>query len=654
MFNNKEKLRNQTCLVLKRCSSAPQTGTSMENQGRTTEQAITELALHLVYEELLEGVTGSVPGNRDDIDRIIDRKRTDNDFTVLLLQDTSRFTRAGQGHGQKLLYELRSAGILVYFAAEDLLVDDDMSEMYAGFLFAAARHAVKQLSYNATVGSTNSFLAQRSPCSHRPPFGLDRMYSDGGVDRHIIRNMPDGTQQQLDPATGALIRTFGRNEKKGVPAHYIKQKSEQIRLVPGDPKAVATVHLIFHLFFGEGLSYRAIARCLNDAGTPSPMGKEWYPNSVDNLAKNPIYLGRGIRNRITDAIYFKSAEGQPKPSNVTLKELAENSHVKKRRRPREEWLERPQPHLADFLPEHIRPLASKHVERYLDSIADGKDPVPNRDRHKNSAFILKGILRSKQGHYLITGRVRGKSGHEVRYYEVSRSKSVPKTNSELSGSVRAEPAEAAVLEVVCETLINRPGLEQKIKELVTAHRRQHDDDGRDRGQLEREVQRKQKQLALLSDDVSLDDDDPITRKVSALRAEIRALKIRLAEVETPCAPPAKDGAAAAAKLAKELAKFGQAPDPADIPHVQRMLRLLVGRMEADLRTKEIDLELSLPSWVGETLAHRGPVGLVELSACRPFNQTNPENRLILGVFHCGYKPTPEEKCFKCRRLPKAA
>ena len=115
MFNNADKLRGQP----QRCSSGPQIATSITNQRKTTDQAIREYDLFVVDAVDLEGVTGSIPGNRDDIDRIIARKKNLNDFKILVVQDATRFTRAGQGHGQNCSYELRAVGILVYFVAED-------------------------------------------------------------------------------------------------------------------------------------------------------------------------------------------------------------------------------------------------------------------------------------------------------------------------------------------------------------------------------------------------------------------------------------------------------------------------------------------------------------------------------------------------------
>lgn|SRR5690606_23591897 len=85
------KIRGLNAIVLKRCSGAAQIATSITNQGTTTDDCVKTHNIRVVHEEALEGVTGSVPGNRTDIDRIIARKKSKNDFDLLLVQDTTRF-----------------------------------------------------------------------------------------------------------------------------------------------------------------------------------------------------------------------------------------------------------------------------------------------------------------------------------------------------------------------------------------------------------------------------------------------------------------------------------------------------------------------------------------------------------------------------------
>src|SRR5205823_6279682 len=140
-------------------------------------------------------------------------------------------------------------------------------------------------------GNTNSFLDGRSPHCRVPIYGLDRMYSVDGKDIHRIRSLADGTQLMLDPASDEILRRFGKNVKGKSPEHYIKQKNEVVRLVPGDPQHVAIVILIFQLVYIERRSFHSIAKQLNDAGKVSPRGTEWEGSAVMDISINRTYVG---------------------------------------------------------------------------------------------------------------------------------------------------------------------------------------------------------------------------------------------------------------------------------------------------------------------------------------------------------------------------
>jgi len=648
------KIRGMHCVVLKRCSSSAQVATSITNQGLITEDCIRENELHVVHEELLEGVTGSIPGNRTDIDTIIHRKKTRSDFELLVVQDATRFTRAGQGHGQKLIYDLRAAGILVYFLAENILVDSEMAEMYISFLFSAAKESVKRIAYGATSGTTNSFLAGRSPYSRKPPYGIDRMYSENNEDQHFIRNLPDGTQEQWNAKTDELIRRFGCNTRRGIPNHYLKQKSEQVRLIPGDSKLVAVVVLIFHLHDVQHKSPHKIATHLNDTGIASPSGREWSTSVVRHILRNPIYVGRGIRYRRKTGIFFNGGEAQPIPSEVDMAELANRRRPRQRRRTRDQWVEQAQPQLAEFLPPEVRKLATARIERYLDSIADGKSPHPQRDRHLQSQYLLKRILRSKQGHHPMTGRQSGKKGHTHRYYAVSRAQSVPKSNDLLRRRIPAQPLEKAVMEILRATLLNKPDLMAGLKQML-ANQQKQQPERQNVEEYRKELKRCRNQLALLADDVDVEnEDDALSRKVSEIKRKISALEQRVKYAQTDPQRPRSESKVSIEKLANDLQEFGQKLDPMDVPGIAKLLELLVERMEVDLETGEVEIVFALPSWMAQACGSSSQVGLDALSVYRPIIETHPENGVILAVFACKREAVPRHACFKCHRLPLAA
>jgi DNA invertase Pin-like site-specific DNA recombinase len=648
---NHPNIKNAVCAVLRRSSSGSQ-GTSIGNQGKTIDSAIAEHHLTIAYEEVLDGVSGSVPGNRTDIDRIIEQKRQHGRFKLLLVPDASRFTRAGASHGAKLLYDLRAAGLIVLFVAEDILVHDELSAMYISFLLHAAHETAKAISRNGTNGTTHSFLAGRSPYTRRPPMGMDRMYSLDGQDLHIIRNLPDGTQSMLHPITGEWIRSFAKNLKKGMPNHYIKQKNEKVRLVRSDPQSIATIHLIFHLCHVEKRSCCSIAKELNDRAIPSASGKEWHTSTVRKIVLNPAYVGRGIRYLTARGIYHVGGADSATPSGVDLEELAMRASVRTQMRPEEDWREQDMPELYDFLPEEVRPMVIAKIKTHLASIADGKPTRPNRDRHLKSEYLLKGILRSKQGGHKMTGK-KSKSG---RNYRVSRASNVPKSNNELRHFIPAEATERTVLEMMSLAFSDQGVIDKALRRAIQQHHRVAKQTPTNAATVQKLLERKRRQLTILADDIVGDerDDDPVMHKVAALRREIGELKNQLTMATSQ---PISDPSMGIERLAKDLRKFvlattkNAAIAPDDVPHVRAILSVLVGKLEVDLATKELEIEFSLPSWVPQALQSR-QVGLDELPASNPFIEAHPENRVILGAFRCDGQGRP--LCYSCRRSRKAA
>src|SRR5881227_615473 len=120
------KLLNKSAVLLMRCSTDPQIATSIKNQNVSVEKTIADNNVSIVKQIKLEGVTGSIPGARTDIDEIIQLKRDGVPFDLLIVPSIDRFTRAGQGHGAHFFWELEKAGIVTYFVAENLFSDDRM------------------------------------------------------------------------------------------------------------------------------------------------------------------------------------------------------------------------------------------------------------------------------------------------------------------------------------------------------------------------------------------------------------------------------------------------------------------------------------------------------------------------------------------------
>ena len=298
------KLLDKSPVLLMRCSTDPQIATSLKNQNTSVEKTIRDNQIVTVKTIELQGVTGSISGARTDIDDIIALKRKGVHFDLLIVPSVDRFTRAGQGHGGRMFWDLEDAGIVTYFVAENLFSDDRMHRYIISFMLDAAQQSVVSNCRAALIGNTNSYLNGRSPHCRVPVYGLDRMYSVDGKDIHRIRSLTDGTQLMLNPVGDEVIRRFGKNVKGKAPEHYIKQKNESVRLVPGDPKHVAVVNLIFQLVYIERRSFHSIAKMLNNDGVLSPRGVLWEGSTVMGISDNrtPSSVLAGIRGRLCSGL----------------------------------------------------------------------------------------------------------------------------------------------------------------------------------------------------------------------------------------------------------------------------------------------------------------------------------------------------------------
>lgn len=87
--------------------------------------------------------------------------------------------------------------------------------------------------------------------------------------------------------------------------------------------------------------------------------------------------------------------------------------------------------------------------------------------------------------------------------------------------------------------------------------------------------------------------------------------------------------------------------------VRQIIRLLIGRMEVDLTTREVEIDLRLPDWLAGSLSRQPMMGLKAMLACKPFNQTQRDDGPELAIFRCE-QTAKRSVCFDCQRVRMAA
>ncbi len=625
-----KKLEGKRYIELTRCSSAGQIDTSIDAQHVLVEQYAREHGMVRAGVVELAGVSGSIPGIRTDIDQIICRKREQDDFEVLLLQDCTRFTRAGTAHGMSMIYELRAAGVQVVFVKDDA-PDGELGDVLQSMRLYASNEQVRSLSHNVTRGLSFSLYEGRSAHCKSPPYGLDRLYTaEDGTPKHIVRNLPDGTQVKLTgDGSGTVVERFGRNEKSGVPAHYIKQKNERIVLVPGDPECVKVMQEIFRRHFQDGWGYGRIAQDLNDRGIAAPRGGLWYSVTVRGILLNPIYLGTGLANLFTSAIYYARGQNGPIERNSSTTKLA-NGRPAREVRLASDWFEREEPALKGMLDESLRPAAEAKQKKRLDALATGQTQRKHRSRHTDSDFILTGILTAKQSGLPMSGRRTGKPGMKWRSYQITRAQGAPSSKVPKT-MIGAEPLERAVVGALQLILFEADHLRPQIEKMAREELRRDRSGRKDAAKLQAEKDLLAKRIRFAI--ANLDDvgKEAVKSDLQAWQARIRAIDAEMRRaVEVSLAPD--DPAAIAESVCAKLRVLGEILPTLPSAALRDVLKTFVSKLEVDLETKAVVAEFALPEWSRLDL---GKVCLTDGLVYKTDGQAHPAPTIRRGLlWHC--------------------
>ncbi len=648
-----------------RCSTPGQAVTSIYDQRNAAQAFVEANKLTPVGEIAQEGVTGSIPAVRTDFEQIIDRKRTLNDFDVLVVTDISRFSRVGTKHGMACEYELEVEGIEVVFVANDLPAGEDGDLIKPAYYFAARMWA-KSLAYCCTRGSMSALIDGRMAHTPVAPYGLDLCYSVNGKPVHVTRLLPDGRQLKLHPdaigkkpTEAQILAEFPANPKKQpgqrrvVNHHYRKQKNETVSLVPGDPDAVAAAIMAFTLKLSMGWGAQRIASELNGLGIPAPRGGLWNISTVDNLLRNKTYVGVGIANKTTRAIINQRSPNNPMPRQVSLRELATRKTQRLEQRPKDDWIERPYETLHMFLGPELTPLAQAFIEKELKKKEHGHIAKnASTDRHADSKYLLKHILTSKQGHHRMTGFVSHSNGRKYRRYRISPADKAPVRGSILRRKVPADRIESAVLSAVELVLQKLPDMRGRLIKSIGKEIGIKMKDNVHRKRLTAEQKDVKEEYRLLIGSIGKHGKELAKQRIAQLEAKLDSLDARMQAADAVAGSKIKPESQAD-RIIHTLTSGEPALRSMPPSLVRQMLSLLISKLEVDLNTLDFELELSLPSWA---MIHADALDrqlrLVPNLRTQTGNETQHRNHLILQRFSCTSQGRPI--CFVCRRMNRAA
>jgi DNA invertase Pin-like site-specific DNA recombinase len=611
-----------------------------------------KLQMFYVDAVVVDGLTGSLPGKREDLEALLERKRIKNDFDVLVLQRVDRLTRSGLRHGFGFEWQCQCLGIELLFVGDDI-PDNEYTDMVLFMKYQAAKEQAYSISQRSTQGSQFALEQGRVIPSSRTPYGCWRLYlSADGKPSHIIRDVGDGRQEKLDPKTHQVIDTYGSigGRNRG---HYRKQKTEMPRLMPGDADKVEVVRLILRLHYMEGLGGKRIANILNERGIRSPMGKGWSQPQVESIYKNEVYTGRAVGNRISMAIYHERNPNAPKKVKIDPKVYATAKKIPLRHRPFEEWKFVDQPLMREFLESVVRERAMADHERIWALRGDSNRPRRSTSKHKASDYLLSGLLYAKQDEASLVGVLCGDHDHRTRYYRHRRGRNGYRKGSIFNRMIRAEAIEQAVVALVAEQLQNLPQLRELVVQAVVEQSTLLNSSQSNLEELrQRREQLKKRTQFLVStlDEATRADAKPVLDQLGAERIHLDE-QIAAAEAaeSTRTADPQKVADSVLERLKALPLDIQSMPKLA----LREVIATFVEKVVGDMETKDIEVILRLPTWAFSLESKDSAMRPAPNLRSQDKHETHVYLVIQLGVIECRYLLRPNNACYDCRRRSAA-
>lgn len=276
-----------------------------------------------------------------------------------------------------------------------------------------------------------------------------------------------------------------------------------------------------------------------------------------------------------------------------------------------------------------------------------KGPAIKSDKHVDSLFILKNLLRTKQGGQKMTGRTRGRKGDPYRYYKAGGEARRPSSDPTLRRQIRAEPIEQAVLAAVREILLSgeslRPQIEAEVRRQVAAI----EQDGEQVSELFKQRTALQSKLNFILETLDVVGQDAAKDKLRQLQSQLKNLGERIAKTAVANAGSTVDVAGTVEHVLKRLAAMGRSMESMPTAQLRALLSTLIAKLEVDLVTGDVELELALPNWAAfDHEAVDARMGVDE-----SFLQTTPpdahrETAFPLAKFDC---QRLGKGCYRCRR-----
>ena len=258
---------------------------STENQSEIIRSYAESRGIEIVRTYADDGKTGLNLEGRKGLRALLrDIEAGQEDFSIILVYDVSRWGRFLDAD-ESAYYEFvcRRSNVKVHYCAEPFENDGSMS--------AAVLKTVKRV----MAGEYSRELSVK--VFHGQGHLIELGFRQGGAAGYGLRRL-------LVDQDRSAKELLARGQRKSL-------QTDRVVLVPGPETEISIVREIYDLFTREMKAEQQIADLLNNRGVRTDLDREWTRGTIQQVLKNPKYIGDNVFNRTSFKLKQKHVRNPP-------------------------------------------------------------------------------------------------------------------------------------------------------------------------------------------------------------------------------------------------------------------------------------------------------------------------------------------------------
>jgi hypothetical protein len=236
---------------------------------------------------------------------------------------------------------------------------------------------------------------------------------------------------------------------------------------------------------------------------------------------------------------------------------------------------------------------------------------------------------------------------KARYYAIHRGFTTPKASKTMRRLIPADQLEKTIVDIIRDMLLSTPDLRARLIGQIEAQQTKLDADATDVDQLEKEREKISQQIEFVIDSLGTVGQQAAKAKLQQLEAKLMTVVARIDQAQSTKPEDERSAESIADEMIAKLTEVAATIRTMPLPTLRPLLMALIARLEVDMATKTVQLDLAIPACMG-----KNGLCLEDKSSQRFVHEAQYE--IPLESAECRYRRIGRNPCFECRRLRQAA